>query len=163
MKEKRNDIWSGIAFAVFAGFLYVGSYWIPPTTSDILGSRFFPRLIAGVIGFLAVFQIVSAVSSGKSRKEAEETEEPHTKGFSKALFLTTAALFLYYVLVLQIGFTITSIVYLLCQSAILMSKEDFKNKKKVLILALVSVLVPIFINTIFWRVFSIALPAGKLF
>ena len=79
------------------------------------------------------------------------------------MFLTTAALFVYYVLVLQIGFTITSILYLLFEGAVLMQKEDLKNKKKMTILVLVAVIVPIFINTIFWKVFSIALPAGALF
>ncbi|WP_181995639.1 tripartite tricarboxylate transporter TctB family protein [Clostridium sp. AM58-1XD] len=165
MKEKRNDICSAIAFIAFAVFLFVGSYWIPPTTSDILGSRFFPRMIAFLIAFLAVVQLIGAISfvkKGEVEKEKSSDKEGKNR-LNMSLVLTVAALFAYYVLVLQIGFTITSIIYLLCQSAILMSKDDFKNKKKVVILALVAVFVPIFINTIFWKVFSIALPAGKLF
>ncbi|MEY8339028.1 tripartite tricarboxylate transporter TctB family protein [Lachnospiraceae bacterium 62-35] len=166
MKEKRNDIFSGVAFILFAVFLFVGSYWIPPTTSDILGSRFFPRAIAVLIAFLAAIQLAGAFSFMKQSEAKEEKEEKadDKKGkMSTALLFTVIALFAYYILVLQIGFTITSIVYLLFQSAVLMSKEDFKNKRKIVILALVAIIVPIFINTIFWNVFSIALPKGNLF
>ena len=138
MKEKRNDIYSSVAFILFAGFMFAGSYWIPPTTSDILGSRFFPRMVAFLIAFLAVFQLIGAVSFVKSTKE--EVKEEKKTGLNMSLILTVAALFAYYVLVLYVGFTITSILYLLAQSAILMSKDDFKNKKKIIILALVAVL-----------------------
>ena len=163
MKEKRNDICSAVAFIAFAVFLFVGSYWIPPTTSDILGSRFFPRMIAFLMAFLAIIQLAGAISFVKKGREEISDKKEGKSGLNMSLVLTVVALFTYYILVLQIGFTITSIIYLLCQSAILMSKDDFKNKKKVVILALVAIIVPIFINTIFWKVFSIALPAGKLF
>lgn len=83
--------------------------------------------------------------------------------FNRPLILTVAALFAYYILVLYIGFTITSILYLLAQSAILMSKDALGNRKTVAVMVLVSVIAPIFIHTVFWKVFSIALPAGKLF
>ena len=162
MKEKRNDIYSSIVLIIFAVFLFVGSWWIPPTTSDILGSRFFPRAIAVVIGCLSLFQLVGAVSVVKNRKEKEEAAEKK-EAFSIPLLLTVAALFVYYILVLQIGFTITSILYLLFQSAVLMSKDDFKNRKKVIILVLVSIITPIFINVLFGQVFLIVLPEGNLF
>ena len=83
--------------------------------------------------------------------------------FNRPLILTVAALFAYYNLVLYIGFTITSILYLLVQSAILMSKDALGNRKTVAVMVLVSVIAPVFIHTVFWKVFSIALPAGKLF
>ncbi len=162
MKEKRNDIYSSIVLIIFAIFLFVGSWWIPPTTSDILGSRFFPRVIAVVIGGLSFFQLVGAVSVVKNRKEKEEAAEKK-EAFSISLLLTVVALFVYYILVLQIGFTITSILYLLFQSAVLMSKDDFKNRKKVIILVLVSIITPIFINVLFGQVFLIVLPEGNLF
>lgn len=161
MKEAKNNILSGICFLAFGLFVFVGSFWIPATTADILGSRFFPRVVAVLIAILSVAQIVLNVPILKIKDEKDEGEEK--AGFNKPLLLTAAALFAYYVLILYIGFTITSILYLLCQSAILMAREDFKNKRKVLIMAVSSVLVPIAINAIFWNIFSIALPAGKLF
>ncbi len=162
MREKRNDICSAIVLIAFAIFMYAASYWIPPTTSDILGSRFFPRLVAGVIVLLSLIQLAGAVSALK-KTDGEKEEGKKKEGFSRPLILTVVALFAYYFLVLKAGFVITSIVYLMFQSAVLMSKDDFKDKKKVIVLAVVAVAVPIFINTVFWRIFSIALPACKLF
>lgn len=164
MKEKRNDVYSGIVMILFAVFLFAASYLIQPTTSDILGSRFFPRLVAALIGLLAAIQIICAAPALKESAQKEEKEETKETGKkSYALAITVIALFVYYILILQIGFTITSMLYLLVQGAVLMSAEDLKKKPKLLVLVLVAVLVPIFINTVFWDIFSIALPAGKLF
>ena len=44
-----------------------------------------------------------------------------------------------------------------------MPAEDIKNKKKLIVPVLVSVIVPIAVNAIFWNLFSIKLPAGNLF
>lgn len=161
MKEAKNNILSGICFLAFGIFVFVGSFWIPATTADILGSRFFPRVVAVLIAILSVSQIALNMPALKVKEESRE--EGKRQGLNKPLLLTAAALFGYYALVLYIGFTITSILYLLCQSAILMAKEDFQNKRKVVIMLASSILVPIAINSIFWNIFSIALPGGKLF
>lgn len=161
MKEAKDNLYSGIGFFLFGLFILAGSFWIPATTSDILGSRFFPRAVAILIGILSAIQMAGALRGIKAAGEDEGTKEK--TGWNKPLFLTIAALFAYYILVLYIGFTITSIIYLLAQSAVLMSKDDFKSRKMVAVMVLVSVTAPIFIHTIFWKVFSIALPAGKLF
>ncbi|MCI8295489.1 MAG: tripartite tricarboxylate transporter TctB family protein [Lachnospiraceae bacterium] len=171
MKNAKNDLYPAIGFFLFGIFIFVGSFQIPATTSDILGSRFFPRAVALLIGLLSLIQIAGAMQAAQVAKKAEKEEKKKEKegkderkdGLNKPLLLTIAALFGYYVLVLYIGFTITSILYLLAQSAILMSKEDFKSKKTMTVMVLASMIAPIFINTIFWKVFSIALPAGRLF
>ena len=160
MKEKRNDICSSIVFFLFGVFIFAGSYWIPATTSDILGSRFFPRVVAVLIGILSIFQLLSAVGELKDVGVKEEKEAANLNG---PFLLTTVALFAYYLLVLGIGFTLTSILYLLFEGVVLMRKDELKDKKKMVILILVAVIVPIFLNTVFWNVFSIKLPEGALF
>ena len=146
MKEKRNDICSSIVFFLFGVFIFAGSYWIPATTSDILGSRFF-----------------SAVGELKKLKDVGVKEEKEAAKLNCPFLLTTVALFAYYLLVLGIGFTLTSILYLLFEGVVLMRKDELKDKKKMVILILVAVNVPIFLNTVFWNVFSIKLPEGALF
>ena len=210
MKEARDNLYSGIGFLLFGIFVFAGSYWIPATTSDILGSRFFPRAVSVLMALLAVVQMggtwkmagrPEGRAAGKAAQKpeltghAEQPQKPELTGhteqpqkpeltghaersqqpepsipenaagsrFNRPLILTVAALFAYYILVLYIGFTITSILYLLAQSAILMSKDALGNRKTVAVMVLVSVIAPIFIHTVFWKVFSIALPAGKLF
>ena len=113
MKEKRNDICSSIVFFLFGVFIFAGSYWIPATTSDILGSRFFPRVVAVLIGILSIFQLLSAVGELKKLKDVGVKEEKEAAKLNCPFLLTTVALFAYYLLVLGIGFTLTSILYLL--------------------------------------------------
>lgn len=165
MKDKRNDIYSGIALILFAVFMYATSYMIQPTTSDVLGSRFFPQVVAVLIAVLAVCMIVSgAAALRKTEKNVQaEKEESEKKSMNMPLLLTVIGLIVYYILIVQIGFTITSIVYLLFQGSVLMSKEELKDKKKLITLVLVSIIVPVALNAIFWNAFKIALPAGKLF
>lgn len=160
-EEHRKNFTSGIVFLLFGIFIFAGSYTIPATTSDILGSRFFPRAVAVLIGILSIAQII--LSAGAFKAAAHNSEDNVKEAINKPLMLTVAALLIYYVLVLQIGFTITSIIYLFCQSLILMPAEDIKNKKKLIVPILVSVVVPIAVNAIFWKLFSIKLPVGNLF
>ena len=159
--EHRKNFTSGIVFLLFGIFIFAGSYTIPATTSDVLGSRFFPRAVAVLIGILSIAQII--LSAGAFKAAARDNEDNVKEAVNKPLMLTVAALLIYYVLVLQIGFTITSIIYLFCQSLILMPAEDIKNKKKLIVPVLVSVIVPIAVNAIFWNLFSIKLPPGNLF
>lgn len=166
MQDKRKDIQSAIVFFLFGIFLYVGSYWIPPTTSDILGSRFFPRVVAILIGILSVAQFLGAMSGLKQAKAAPEKKEEaqqEKEEFNKPFVLTIVALFAYYFLIRVVGFTITSILYLVFEGFVLMTKSEMKNKKQVAIVLIVAVVVPVFLNWIFWNVFSIKLPVGSLF
>lgn len=167
MQGKYNDVMSSIFFCLFAIFMLIASNWIQPTTSDILGSRFFPRMVAILIAGLSLFQLTCAYLAIKKSKNAEieqqQSERKQKNKINIPLLLTVVTLFGYYILISVLGFVLTSIIYLLCQSAILMSKEDLSNKKKVSIVTIVSIIVPIFLDTIFWRVFSIALPSGVLF
>ena len=70
MKEKRGDIISGIVIAIIAVIYYAYSFQIQQTTSDILGSRFFPQLAAILLFGLSVIQIVQAL-----RKKVPADEE----------------------------------------------------------------------------------------
>ena len=166
MKEKKRDIIGGAAFLAFAVFIYVFSFKIQKTTSDILGSRFFPQAVAILIGILAVVQLLGGIKGYKEAAALETKEASGASGkqtFNMPLALTTVALFVYYFLVVQIGFTITSIMYLLFEGCVLENKEELKNKKTVAILLAVAVLVPVFLNFVFWNIFNIRLPQGKLF
>lgn len=165
MDNKRKDIYSGVAMLLFAAFFYGTSFLIQATTSDILGSRFFPQMAAILIALLAVVQIIQACRKPAPAQEesASQTETAGKKRLSKPLVLTTLALFAYYLLTLAVGFTLTSIAYLFFEGMVLMDSKNRKDKKKVALLAVVSVVIPVFLNTVFWNVFAIALPAGALF
>lgn len=162
MKEKRGDIFSGIVIGVLAVVYYVYSFQIQQTTSDVLGSRFFPQLAAILLLFLSAILIIQALRKKPEPKE-EKTKSENAKKINLPLILTTVALFVYYILVLNIGFTITSILYLLFECWVLMPDNMKKNKKMLLLVVLVCVAVPVFLNTVFYSVFHIQLPVGALF
>lgn len=80
-------------------------------TSDILGSRFFPRVVAVLIGILSIFQLLSAVGELKKLKDVGVKEEKEAAKLNCPFLLTTVALFAYYLLVLGLAHGITSILY----------------------------------------------------
>ncbi len=166
MKEKRDDIISGAVIAMIAVVYYLYSFTIQQTTSDILGSRFFPQLASILLFALSVIQIVQALRKKTPESEAAAAVQRASKDEKKInlpLVLTTAALFVYFFLVINIGFTITSILYLLFECWVLMPDDIKKNRKMLLIVAFICFAVPVFLNTVFYKVFHIQLPVGRLF
>jgi len=161
-EEYKKDIHSGLVFMLMSIFIFIGSFYIPKSTSDILGSRFFPRVVSGLILLLSMILAIKGLIKVRAMTDGDEKKQSSRK-YSKPLLLTVFILFVYYLMVLYIGFTVTSILYIFFQSLILMQQRDFKNRKKLIILVVVSIVIPIVINSIFLRVFSIILPVGRLF
>lgn len=166
MNEKRGDIISGIVIAVIAVVYYILSFKIQFTTSDVLGSRFFPQAAAILLLILSVIMILQAIRKKPENSETGQAKEEVSQEESKInlpLMLTTIALFVYYFLILKIGFTITSILYLLFECWVLMPDNVKKNKRMLILVAFFCFAVPIFLNTVFYNVFHIQLPVGTLF
>ena len=165
--NKKDEIGSGIVLMILAAVFYAFSFRIQYTTSDILGSRFFPQAAAILIILLAAIQIIQALKGNENTPKADavdNSEETEVKaGVNPALILTIVSLFAYYFVIQQVGFVITSIIYLLFESWVLMNKLERSNKKLVAIVLVADVLFPIFLNFIFYNIFHIQLPVGKLF
>ena len=162
-KANKKDLQSAIAVILFAVAFYACSFQIQPTTSDILGSRFFPQAAAIILVLLGLVQVVRSLTSKAQLTEEEEARLAKNDRINKPLVLTTVLLFAYYFLCISVGFTITSILYLLGASWVLMPDKDRKNKKMLLLILIVAIAVPIFLNTVFYQVFRIQLPTGSLF
>ena len=92
MKEKRGDIFSGIVIGVLAVVYYVYSFQIQQTTSDVLGSRFFPQLAAILLLVLSAILIIQALRK-KTDPEEENKNSENAKKINLPLILTTVALF----------------------------------------------------------------------
>ena len=160
---KKKDIISASVIIAFAIAFYGFSFKIQATTSDVLGSRFFPQAAAVGLVLLSLIQIVRSLTSKEELTKEQEEKLAKTGRINKPLALTTVLLFAYYFVCINIGFIITSILYLFGSSWVLMPEHERKNKKTLIIVAIVSVVFPIFLNTVFYRVFNIKLPAGRLF
>ena len=161
--NNKKDIHSAIAIILFAVVFYAFSFKIQATTSDVLGSRFFPQAAAVCLILLGVIQIFRNMRSKEVLADEQEAKSAKEDQINRPLVLTTVLLFAYYFLCMGVGFTFTSIVYLLCSSWVLMPDASKKNKKTLLVIVLVAILVPVFLDTVFMQVFHIMLPKGKLF
>ncbi len=162
--KKRDDILSGAVLGIIGVAFFAYSFQIKLTTSDVLGSRFFPQVSGILLTVLSAIQIIRALKSKEIKAAATgENQEKKTSPVNLPLLLTTVTLFGYYVLIRIVGFTITSILYLMCASAVLMSAQDLKKKRNVVILIIVSVALPVLLNLVFYEVFHIRLPQGMLF
>ena len=168
--SKKNDILSAVVVILFAAAFYAGSFRIQKTTSDVLGSRFFPQAAAILLVLLGIIQIATALNEQRKQKAASTGEEndsnanaPEKEGMNLPFLLTVAALFAYYILIRLVGFTITSISYLLFESWVLMPEGSRNSRKMKIIVIITSFLVPLFLNYVFYYVFKIKLPQGSLF
>lgn len=157
MSHNKKEIGSGVIFFLIAVALYAGSYAIVVTTADAMGPQFFPRTVAICMGVLAVAQVASGL-----KKEEKERASGEEKGFNIRAAATMGILFAYALLVQSVGFIIMTALYLLAQILLLLPEKRLKSGKGILITAAVSAVTPVLIYELFYRVFSIFLPAGLL-
>lgn len=162
-KANKKDLQSAIVIILFAIAFYACSFQIQPTTSDILGSRFFPQAASVILALLGLVQVVRSLTSKEVLTKEQEEKLAKNDRINKPLILTTVLLFAYYFLCVAVGFQLTSILYLLGSSWVLMPEKNRKDKKMLILIVLVAIAVPIFLNTVFYNVFRIKLPSGSLF
>lgn len=163
MSSIKKDLYSGIFFFFFSIFLYAESYAIKLSKADALGPQFFPRMVAIVMAVLSVIQIFKCIKK-VSQKETVQSEPAVEKRFSWNLPLTLTIVLLagYFLLLEYVGFIILTTIYLFCQIFLLLPKGSIKNKRYLIIAATISILAPISIYLLFYKVFMIFLPAGIL-
>jgi len=78
------------------------------------------------------------------------------------LILTIVLLAGYFLLLEYVGFIILTTIYLFCQIFLLLPKGSIKNKRYLTIATIISIVAPVCIYMLFYKVFMIFLPAGLL-
>ena len=109
------------------------------------------------MGLLAVVHV-----AGGLKKEKKEHGDGEKGSISIRAAATMAILFAYALLVQTVGFIIMTAFYLMVQILLLLPEKSLKSRKGILITAALSIVAPIFIYQLFYRAFSIFLPAGLL-
>lgn len=118
------------------------------------GGDFLPKLCS--LFWIIISGLMLASSAFKNTAQSEE-EKGNIKGF----LLTLVLLFLYVLLLKPLGFVITSSLYMFLQMLLFVPRELI-NKKKLILFAVISILLPVLVNLLFANVFSLILPAGIL-
>lgn len=117
------------------------------------GGDFLPKLCS--VFWVIISGLMLASSAFKYTAQSEE------KGNIKGFLLTLVLLFLYVLLLKPIGFVITSSLYMFLQMLLFVPGELI-NKKRLILFAVISILLPVLVNLLFANVFSLILPAGIL-
>ena len=165
MNSGHKDLCSGIFFLLFAVFLYAQSFAIKMSTSDALGPQFFPRMVVICMVVLSAIVIIKAVGTINQERQASGSEKSAKEKkipWNIPLLLTVALLIAYFLLIMSVGYIVLTAIYLFCQMFILLPRGAIRNIKYLAVVSATSILIPVGIYLLFYRVFMIFLPAGIL-
>ncbi len=118
------------------------------------GGDFLPKLCSLFWVIISGLMLCASVMKSTAQSEVK-------KGNIKGFLLTLILLFLYVLLLKPIGFLITSSFYMFLQMLLFVPRELI-NKKRLILFAVISILLPVLVNLLFANVFSLILPAGIL-
>ena len=149
--DRRISLAGGVVFLVFACVYFVLSDNLPTGGPfDKIGTKFFPKLLAAVLGGLSLLLIVLTVLVGRPQDETEPSEP----GDRKALFGTLAVAFFALGLWKVIGFASTPVLM-----AGIMLVNGARSPR---VVAAVAIGGTVLLYLVFFRLFALPLPLGLL-
>jgi putative tricarboxylic transport membrane protein len=150
---RSRDVLAAVLFVVFSAavFFSTGSIRVfAPNSPSYINAQFFPYLLSSILGVVSVIQLVIAI---RKLPEAKAGGEMNRLGILR-IALTLILLAAYVALLKDVGFLVTTAVYVFFQALILTPRERL-NVKFSLGLAVVSSSVIYFLFT---HVLSLMLP-----
>ena len=135
--------------------LFISARGIDTGTALGQGSDFVPKLCTGLWIFLSVCLLV---------KELRTPDDGTKKlGINSAVLILTVILLFAYIYFLNIlGFTVSSMLYLIIQM-LLFVPAKLRTAKNIIIFVVLAVVVPLAVNALFVNAFSLLLPEGVIF
>ena len=149
--DRRISLAGGVVFLVFACVYFVLADDLPPGGPfDKVGTKFFPKLLATVLGGLSLLLIALTVLTGASLDETAPSE----RGDSRAFHGTLAVAFFGVGLWNVIGFLATP---LLMAGIMLVNGASSPR-----VVAAVTIGGTVLLYLVFFRLFALPLPLGLL-
>ena len=136
--RKCRDLILGVIMLAVSGFyLYFASQikTRPKLTPAYASAQIIPKLLGILLAILSVLLIIQGVKKYKAYNEAEETEKKMERGDLMAVILTFAVIIGYILILPELGFCLSTIIYLFLQILVLSPKE----KRNYLLFAIVAV------------------------
>lgn len=158
---KFRDLAGGVFFLAFSVFIYAVSYQIRLTKADPLGPQFFPRMVAILIGALAIASIVRSLLRLREKIAIVAGGGNNNTNTRLSFWGTIVLLIAYMLLVEKVGFIVLSIIYLYLQIYLVSPRDDLQ-KRNFVINGVVSIVVPLALYYLFYHAFGIFLPPGIL-
>jgi putative tricarboxylic transport membrane protein len=147
---------SNVISYVFIGisiYIFIEAGTFPEGMAGAPGPGFFPRVLATIVGFLSVLQLIT------SRKVVEDEASASVKLFCKEnakVWISLGFIIVYFIGLLTLGFAISTFMYLF----IMIRYYKIKNK---IILISVPAGVTAVLFTVFTVLLDVQLPSGILF
>ena len=149
--DRRASLAGGVIFLVFACVYFVLSDNLPPGgLFDKIGTKFFPKLLAAILGGLSLLLIVLTVLARRTRDETAPSEP----GDRKALYATVAVAFFALGLWKVIGFASTPLLM-----AGIMLVNGARSPR---VVAAVAIGGTVLLYLVFFRLFALPVPLGLL-
>lgn len=168
--KKYREIIGGVVFFVFALAYFVMAFGIKQFGAGkpgIVTSDFMPKIYGGLILILSAIQILQGVWQLKTQHQLLATDA-RTSGecgikfqIEWEILLTFLLLVLYVGMLKTIGFLITSVLFILGLTFILLPKKQ-RGLKKFIEVLVIAVLFTVTIYLIFVKGFHLTLPVGIL-
>ena len=155
IREKYNDVCSGIFLLILGGILLVASFSIPAGAAVNIGSDFMPKVTCVLLTVLGIIIVWNGRGYAKDFDVASyQKAENNYPDLAKSVL----ALFLYMLLLVPIGFLIMTTVYVFAQAMILAPKE----RRNPVLFAVIGLLTAVVVYVIFRHIFILMLPTGIL-
>ncbi len=146
----------GIAYTVMAQSIKQGNKLIQRNVGTYAHARIIPTLLGILLIVLSVALIVQGIL--RLRKEDETETKKMSKVDMFSILLTFSAMILYIIILPELGFILSTILYLFCQITILAPKE----KRNYLLFAIVAVVFTIIAFVAFRIGLTQMLPRGPI-
>lgn len=161
-RSKKITLFSSIFFLIFGVIIFIAGKTLP--VKDVpgqVGPEVFPQVIGVVIAILSFALILMALSEIKQDQALGIQEEIKKDSLFdlKSVLLTMALLVIYVFLIPSLGFVIAGILYLFLQMIVMSNKP---TPKQFVLYAVISIILPFVVYSIFVNVFNLMLPAGLL-
>lgn len=156
--KKYGDIIVGIFFMALSAILMVMAQALPKSKVMEIGPDFMPMVIGGLTFALAAILTILSVKNFKMH--AAEIDPSKLPDCDYKRVLLSVILVLIYVFILQpVGFIVSTLVFLPLQMLVL-SPEDKRGKKDIILLLVIDVIFTLAVFFLFRYGFKIVLPAG---
>lgn len=160
MKNNYKDVISGLFIMAISSICFYMTFFMKRLTVMAIGPEFMPRLVFGLMFVLGAIVFISAIVKLKKidKNDTNGSESEKTKSILKTSFMTLLLMVAYALCLAQIGFLITTAVYLFFQIMVLCPKK----KRKPLLFGVVSIVTVLIVYFTFRDLFQLMLPEGIL-
>lgn len=163
MQAAKRDLMNSLVVMLFCGFAYYGASQIPIRGAAKTEADFFPKIIIGLLLFLSICLLINAAytmwkSRSVSHGVAKKTDWKQAFVENRKVIITFLTFGVYIFLLQEIGYFISSILFLFVLYLLLMP-----GKKRYVAGLVGSVLITVLLFIVFQYGLSVYLPEGKLF